>query len=521
MLYIERWKIWFIAIICLYGFVYASPNILGEQNTKQYLSFMPSWGPSETVNLGLDLQGGSHLLLQVEMGSVLKERLDSVLDEVRRSLRKERIGYVRLKHSADSVTFSLRDNADIDKAEDVLNDIEGEFVFEISDSGEAELSFSEDQKREFKQQVISQSIEIVRRRIDETGTREPIIQAQGTDRILVQLPGIDNPERVKDLLGKTAKLSFNLVNQEASPNSASVPAGSRILPFSADENQKIVVERRSLITGEMLVDSQPTFQDGQPVVSFRFDSTGSRRFCEVTKANIERPFAIVLDGKVISAPNIKSAICGGSGIISGGFTTQEANDLSLLLRAGALPAPLTVLEERTVGPSLGADSVEAGKIASLVAIVAVLVFMTICYGLFGIFANIALIVNISLIFALLSSLQATLTLPGIAGIVLTVGMAVDANVLIFERIREEFQNGRSMISSIDSGYKNALSTIVDANITTLIAAIFLYAVGTGPVKGFAVTLAIGIITSMFSAIMLTRLIVVFWHNQFKPTKMPG
>ena len=271
----------------------------------------------------------------------------------------------------------------------------------------------------------------------------------------------------------------------------------------------------------MLVDSQPTFQDGQPVVSFRFDSTGSRRFCEVTKANIERPFAIVLDGKVISAPNIKSAICGGSGIISGGFTTQEANDLSLLLRAGALPAPLTVLEERTVGPSLGADSVEAGKIASLVAIVAVLVFMTICYGLFGIFANIALIVNISLIFALLSSLQATLTLPGIAGIVLTVGMAVDANVLIFERIREEFQNGRSMISSIDSGYKNALSTIVDANITTLIAAIFLYAVGTGPVKGFAVTLAIGIITSMFSAIMLTRLIVVIWHNQFKPTKMPG
>lgn len=521
MLYIERWKIWFIAIICLYGFVYASPNILGEQNTKQYLSFMPSWGPSETVNLGLDLQGGSHLLLQVEMGSVLKERLDSVLDEVRRSLRKERIGYVRLKHSADSVTFSLRDNADIDKTEDVLNDIEGEFVFEISDSGEAELSFSEDQKREFKQQVISQSIEIVRRRIDETGTREPIIQAQGTDRILVQLPGIDNPERVKDLLGKTAKLSFNLVNQEASPNSASVPAGSRILPFSADENQKIVVERRSLITGEMLVDSQPTFQDGQPVVSFRFDSTGSRRFCEVTKANIERPFAIVLDGKVISAPNIKSAICGGSGIISGGFTTQEANDLSLLLRAGALPAPLTVLEERTVGPSLGADSVEAGKIASLVAIVAVLVFMTICYGLFGIFANIALIVNISLIFALLSSLQATLTLPGIAGIVLTVGMAVDANVLIFERIREEFQNGRSMISSIDSGYKNALSTIVDANITTLIAAIFLYAVGTGPVKGFAVTLAIGIITSMFSAIMLTRLIVVIWHNQFKPTKMPG
>lgn len=521
MLYVERWKIWFVILVTIYGFVYAAPNLMGEKAMDKYLSFMPSWGPSETVNLGLDLQGGSHLLLQVEMGSVLKERLDSVVDEVRRSLRKERIGYTQLKHSADAVTFTLRDISQREQAEDILGDIEGDFIFEIDEQGKARVSFSEDQQRAFRQQVISQSIEIVRRRIDETGTREPVIQAQGTDRILVQLPGIDNPERVKELLGKTAKLSFNLVNQEASPNDPTAPAGSRILTFADNELQKIVVERRSLITGEMLVDSQPTFQEGQPVVSFRFDSTGSRRFCDVTKANVGRPFAIVLDGKVISAPNIRDAICGGSGIISGGFTTQEANDLSLLLRAGALPAPLTVLEERTVGPSLGADSVEAGKIASLVAIVAVLLFMMIAYGLFGVFANIALVVNIGLIFALLSSLQATLTLPGIAGIVLTIGMAVDANVLIFERIREEFQNGRSMISSIDAGYKNALSTIVDANITTLIAALFLYAVGTGPVKGFAVTLGIGIMTSMFSAIMLTRLVVVFWYNRFKPTKLPG
>lgn len=521
MIHIERWKYWFVGLICLYGFIYAAPNLIGEKQMEQWSDVIPSWGPSETVNLGLDLQGGSHLLLEVEMDSVLRERLDAVVDEVRRALRKERIGYVRLKHSADYVSFELRNMDDLDQAGNVLADIEGNFDYSINDEGLATIRFTDEQAREFRQQIISQSIEIVRRRIDETGTREPVIQAQGTDRILVQLPGIDNPERVKDLLGKTAKLSFNLVNQEASPYDAMAPAGSRILNFAEDNNQKIVVERRALITGEMLVDSQPTFQEGQPVVSFRFDSTGSRRFCDVTQANVGRPFAIVLDGEVISAPVIRDAICGGSGIISGGFTTQDANDLALLLRAGALPAPLTVLEERTVGPSLGADSVEAGKIASLVAILAVLVFMVIAYGLFGLFANIALIVNMALIFALLSSLQATLTLPGIAGIVLTIGMAVDANVLIFERIREEFKNGRSVISAIDAGYKNALSTIVDANITTLIAALFLYAVGTGPVKGFSVTLGIGIITSMFSAIMLTRVIVVLWYNKFRPTKLPN
>ncbi len=510
MIHFDRWKLWFIALVCVYAFIYASPNI--------FKNSIPSWAPQKTVNLGLDLQGGSHLLLQVEMDRVLVERLDSLGDEIRNQFRSERVRYVNLKHANDVLTFSLKDVNDRKKSLEILGDIEGDFDYSIDDNGKATISFTQDQRMAFKRQIIAQSIEIVRRRIDETGTREPVIQAQGVDRILVQLPGIDDPERIKDLLGKTAKLSFHLVDQSAGLG-GKVSASSRSYPYAENPKQKISVQRRAMITGEMLVDSQPTFQDGQPVVSFRFDAKGARRFCDVTTKNIGVPFAIVLDGAVISAPVIRGAICGGSGIISGNFTTLEANDLSLLLRAGALPAPLTVIEERTVGPSLGADSVAQGKVASLVAIAAILVFMFLAYGLFGVFANVALLVNICLIFALLSSLQATLTLPGIAGIVLTIGMAVDANVLIFERIREEFSNGRSVISALDTGYKSALSTILDANITTLIAALFLYAVGTGPVKGFAVTLSVGILTSMFSAIMLTHLMIVFWHNRTKPKKL--
>lgn len=520
MIYLDRWKIWLVAIVSLYAVFYALPNLIPADTRASWAESMPSWAPQKTVNLGLDLQGGSHLLLRVEMDKVLNERLDSTVNEIRTTLRKERIGYVNLKQTQDSIRFTLRDKEDADEAEDLINDMDGGFDVDIDAGGNATLAYTDEQRNEMRKQIISQSIEIVRRRIDETGTKEPVIQAQGDDRILVQLPGIDDPERVKDLLGKTAKLSFNLVNDAVDLSKATAPAGARILSFQENPAQKIAIDRRALITGEMLVDSQPTFQDNEPVVSFRFDSVGSRRFCDVTSANVGKPFAIVLDGEVISAPVIRDAICGGSGIISGGFTTQDANDLSLLLRAGALPAPLTVIEERTVGPSLGADSIEAGEKASILALIAVLVFMVVAYGLFGLFASLALVINIFLIFALLSSLQATLTLPGIAGIVLTVGMAVDANVLIFERIREEYNNGRTLISSLDAGYNHALSTIVDANITTLIAALFLFAVGTGPIKGFAVTLAIGIVTSMFTAILLTRLLVVLWHNYFKPKKLP-
>ena len=386
------------------------------------------------------------------------------------------------------------------------------------------LSMTEEAEAARRQSAVEQSIEIVRRRVDETGVSEPVIQQQGDSRILVQLPGIKDPERIKRLLGQTAKLNFHMLDETVSiqeAESGDLPAGSMLL-FSPESEGRIpyVVRRAVEVGGDRLVDAQPTFQDGQPIVSFRFDAAGGRRFGDLTSQNVGRRLAIVLDREVVSAPRIQTAITGGSGIITGRFTTQQVNDLSLVLRAGALPAPLTVLEERTVGPGLGADSIEAGKIASIIGLVAVVVFIVISYGLFGLMAAIALLFNLSLIVALLSVLQATLTLPGIAGIVLTIGMAVDANVLILERIKEETRNGRTPISAIDAGYRRALTTIMDSNLTTLIAAILLFQFGTGPIKGFAVTLSIGIITSMFTALMLTRLFVVVWLRRRRPQTLP-
>ncbi|MDH5189533.1 MAG: protein translocase subunit SecD, partial [Rhodospirillaceae bacterium] len=366
-------------------------------------------------------------------------------------------------------------------------------------------------------------VEIVRRRIDETGVREPTIVRQGEERILVQLPGIDDPERVKRLLGKTAKLTFHLVAPNSSDAilSGRVPPGTRLLPSVTNvpgQQNKYLIKKRVMVSGDTLIDATPGFdsRNNEPVVNFRFDSAGAKRFGDVTVKNVGNPFAIVLDGKVISAPVIREPILGGAGQISGNFSTEEAKDLSLLLRAGALPAPLTVLEERSVGPGLGADSIASGKVASIVGLMFVIVFMALYYGRFGLMADAALIMNIILIIGALSALQATLTLPGIAGIVLTIGMAVDANVLIFERIREEIKNGRTVISAIESGYARAITTIIDANVTTLIAALLLYQFGSGPVRGFAVTLAVGIATSMFTAIWLTRLIVIAWLRRTRP-----
>ncbi|MGF1609256.1 MAG: protein translocase subunit SecD [Kiloniellales bacterium] len=363
----------------------------------------------------------------------------------------------------------------------------------------------------------------MRRRIDETGTREPSIQRQGDTRILVQLPGVRDPERIKELLGKTAKLTFRFVEEDVLPGGP-IPAGAELLPLAPGEasrgESELVIRKRVMVSGDTLVDAQATFQDNQPVVSFRFDTVGAKRFGDATRDNVGRRFAIVLDDQVISAPVIREPILGGSGVISGSFTVQQVQDLALLLRAGALPAPLTIMEERTVGPGLGADSIEAGRIASILGLVFVVVFMAATYGLFGLLANVALLVNLVLLVAALSALQATLTLPGIAGIVLTIGMAVDANVLIFERIREEVRNGRGPVSAIDAGYRRALTTIIDSNLTTLIAAVLLFQFGTGPVKGFAVTLTIGLVTSMFTAIMLTRLLVVTWLRQKRPQALP-
>jgi preprotein translocase subunit SecD len=421
------------------------------------------------------------------------------------------------------VQFKLTDPSQSDKAKDSLRQMDNDLDVAAS-NGAFTLHVSDAKIAERKRAAMDQSIEIVRRRIDETGTREPSIQRQGDNRIIVELPGVDDPERIKNLLGQTAKLTFQFVDETASVADASagrLPPGTELLPSTEEQGRMYVVEKRIMVSGDTLVDAQPNFQNGnEPVVSFRFDSAGGRRFGEATRENVGHLFAIVLDGKVISAPVIREPILGGSGVISGHFSVQSAQDLALLLRAGALPAPIKILEQRTVGPGLGADSIKAGATASLIGLALVVVFFVMAYGLFGIFANIALFFNIALIFAILSILQATLTLPGIAGIVLTIGTALDANVLVFERIREEIRLGRSPVPAVDAGYSRALSAIIDANMTTLIAAILLFIFGSGPVKGFAVTLSIGIVTSIFSAVMTARLIVVTWLRIKKPKEIP-
>ncbi|MCG8693574.1 MAG: protein translocase subunit SecD [Minwuiales bacterium] len=532
MLYFAKWKIAGVLAVCLLGIVLTLPNLL----PRNVVDAIPDWLPNQQINLGLDLQGGSHLLLEVDVDSVIRDRFESLEDEVRLELRQQpRIGYRGLGVRGDTVTLTIRDPAEVDdavrrlramaipvNANPLLGIVGGTPNIEVSASGSAiTVELTQEALRQRVDSAVRQSVEIVRRRIDETGVNEPSIQRQGGDRILIQLPGVDDPDRIKRLLGETAKMTFHLVDMTADPTSGRIPPGSRLLQ-SDDPDDPIpsyVVRKRVEVSGENLVDAQPTYDQGQPVVSFRFDAVGAKRFADTTAQNVGRPFAIVLDDKVVSAPRINEPILQGSGIITGNFTPQTANDLALLLRAGALPAPLEILEERTVGPDLGADSIQAGKVASAIGFALVIIFMAIAYGLFGLAANAALITNMFMIFGVLSLLQATLTLPGIAGIVLTIGMAVDANVLIFERIREELRAGKSPFNAVEAGYKRAFTTIVDANVTTGIAAIILFAFGSGPVKGFAVTLGIGIVSSMFTATVLTRMLVSLWMRRTRPTAL--
>ena len=518
MVYFAKWKIALVVVVCLLGVAFAAPNLLNHDTDAE----LPGWLPNEQISLGLDLRGGSHLLLEVEAQTVINERLEALIDSIRSGLRSDRIRYTGLGIHGNTASVEIKKPDQVQQAYDMIRKLDNG-TETVVENGKISVKLTEKAVIDAKRSAVEQSIEIVRRRIDETGTKEPTIQRQGDERILIQLPGIDDPEEVKRLLGKTAKMSFHLVNHNVTAEDIAagrIPPGTIALPSADNENRLIAVRRKVEVSGDMLTDSQPNFQDGQPVVSFTFNALGGKKFGKVTTENVNRSLAIVLDGKVISAPNINSPILGGRGIITGRFTVKEANDLSLLLRAGALPAPLVILEERSVGPGLGADSVEAGKIASAVGLLAVVVFMVMSYGRFGIYADVALMFNIIMIIASLSVLQATLTLPGIAGIVLTIGMAVDANVLIFERIREEARNGLGPIAAIDSGYKRAIRTIVDANVTTLIAAVLLYQFGSGPVRGFAVTLAIGILTSMFTAIMVTRLLIVMWLRRTKPKTLP-
>jgi len=524
MLNFQPWKITVIVLTLLVGVVAALPNLF----TREQLAAMPGWMPKQQVTLGLDLQGGSHLLLEVDVKAVIEEQLNGVVDSVRTAFRKANIGYSNLGVSGNSVTLKLRDTGQTEDARKLLKDAAPGLDLSIADDGSITLTLNDKAIADRQRNAVAQSIEIVRRRIDESGTREPTIQRQGNDRILVQLPGVKDPDHIKALIGKTAKMTFRFVDTTVSVDQAragNLPPTSEILPSAqtGGDSQPMayyVVQKRVMVSGENLIDAQATFQDAQPVVSFRFDSLGAKRFGDATRENVGKLFAIVLDGKVISAPVIRDAITSGSGVISGSFTTQSANDLALLLRAGALPAPLTVIEERTVGADLGADSIAAGKFACLIGLVMIVVVMMILYGLFGFFANIALVLNAVLLLGSLSVLGATLTLPGIAGIALTLGMAIDANVLIFERIREEVRNGRSPIASLDHGFNEARRTIVDANVTHLISSLILFMLGSGPVKGFAVTLSIGVLTSMFTSVMVTRLIVVLWYSRTRPAALP-
>lgn len=538
MLYFAPWKIALVILVSLAGLVTAAPNLI----SRQQLEALPSWLQLPQVNLGLDLRGGAHLLLEVDTSAVLRERLEAVVEGAREELRKERIGYTNLGITGgNSVGLRLRDPSQADRARPLLaklgQPLQGgafslgasatDLELTISPEGAVRMTLSEVAVRERARSAVAQSIEIVRRRIDQTGVNEPTIQVQGTDRIVVQLPGVDDPERIKRLIGTTAKLSFRMVDTTASP-AQPPPPGSEILegdkPRIADAPvEKYVVKRRVEVAGDNLVDAQAGYDQrtGEPIVSFRFDNAGARRFAEITQQAVGMPFAIVLDNKVLSAPVIREPILGGSGQISGSFSVTEANDLAVLLRAGALPAPLKVIEERVVGPDLGADAIRAGTLAVIIGFVLVNVFMVAAYGLFGVFAVIAVALNLAMILGVLSAMQATLSLPGIAGILLTIGMAVDANVLINERIREEARLGRSAVGAIDAGYSRAFATILDSNLTTLLAMAMLFAMGAGPVRGFAVTISIGILTSMFTAIMVVRLMMVTWLKTARPKSLPA
>lgn len=510
---LSKSRIILILAVCFLGIFFAIPNVISNSDA------LPKWW--QPVNLGLDLQGGSNLLLEVKVDDVIKERMSSIEDSARQILRENKIRYQNLNAGADSVKVKIENANSRNKAANLFRKIDDGIQATENADGEIEIKYSDVELNKLKMKIVDQSIEIVRRRIDELGTKEPVIQSQGVDRIVVQLPGLQNPEYVKTLLGKTAKMSFHLVDSRSSAAEArrgKLSASSRLIQGS--EGETYVIGRKPVVSGENLVDAQPSFQEGEAVVSFKFNSLGGKKFGEVTKNNIGERLAIVLDNEVISAPTIQSAILGGSGIISGNFTVKSANDLALLLRSGALPAPLEVLEERTVGAGLGSDSIREGIVASIIGLIAVVLFMVAAYGLFGVFTTVTVFTNLFLMLGALSFMGATLTLPGIAGIILTIGMAVDANVLIFERMREEVKVGRSTKDAAEAGFTEAWGTIVDSNLTTLVAAFVLFYFGTGPVRGFAVTLAIGIATSMFTSVTVTRLIISSWIAKYKPTRLP-
>ncbi|MCW5697769.1 MAG: protein translocase subunit SecD [Bauldia sp.] len=532
MLYFSRWTAASVIAIIVAVILIILPNFFSQDTVDDFPGFLPKG----QVTLGLDLQGGSYLLYQIEQQEYVQQRLTSLVGEVRSVLGQQpRVLYQGLGVVGRTVQLRLVDTEQIATARQRLEPLRNplssslfaggvnEFDLSIANDGLVRFSYSDAGFEERLRGLVATSIEVIDRRINALGTVEPNIQRQGNDRILVEAPGLGDPQRLMDLIGQTAQLTLHLVVQSVSMAQAAdvVEPGTMVLPTTDDPSFGYILQEQPLVRGEDLIDAQTAFDQRtrEPVVSFRLDTVGARAFADVTLNNVGRQFAIVLDNQVVSAPVINEPILSGQAQISGGgtpFSVQQANDLSIILRAGALPARLTIVEQRTIGPGLGADSIRAGGYAALVGTVLVAGFMFLTYGFFGILANIALVVNVAMIFAILTLLGASLTLPGIAGIVLTIGTAVDSNVLIYERIREELRAGRSVIQAIDQGFRRAIATVIDANVTTLIAAIVLFYFGTGPIRGFAITHAIGIVTTMFTAVLVTRLMVATWVRWRRP-----
>ena len=553
MLHTPLWKRLLIVAICVWGIIAALPNafytrVEGHNDAVKAIAeaegvatedqaaaraLWPEALPSALMALGLDLLGGAHLLARVQVADVYAQRIDALWPEVRDALRdvRDQVGAVRRQPSVPGVLRVAITNPDgmavaLEKIRALASPVmtltgAGTSDLEVvADGQEIVVQLSEGERSATDGRTVQQSLEIIRRRVDEVGTREPTIQRQGDDRILIQVPGIGSAQELKAIIGTTAKLTFQEVLGRTGDAAAEPGPRNRLVADAYEKGVYYIVVDEAVVGGDDLTDVQPSFdQNGRPAVSFRFNPTGARKFGDYTAAHIGEPFAIVLDDQVISAPTIQSHIAGGSGIITGSFTVEESTNLAVLLRAGALPAKMTFLEERTVGPELGQDSIDAGKLAGVVGLVLVAVYMILSYGIFGVFANLALAVNITLLVAALSSIGATLTLPGIAGIVLTMGVAVDSNVLIFERIREELRDGKGAVRSIELGFERAFSAILDSNVTGMITAIIMFMIGSGPVRGFAVTTGIGIFTSMFTAVYVTRLIVTTYINWRQPREL--
>ena len=524
MLHFSRWKIIAIVATCLAGLLFALPNFFSEETVNKW----PTWVPHKHLNLGLDLQGGAHLLLAMDQEEIKKDWMTNLRDSARRTLRDAKIGYSALGIQGTKLNIKLTKPEDRDTAlkelrklvQPIGNVMLGSSTDDISvkagdDAGSIEVALTEQGIKHRVSGAAASSIETVDRRINGLGTSESTVVRQGTDRILIQFPGLQDTAELKKLIGETAKLSFHEVHPSTSAEDAKLtatPPGFKIYAGAEGEGGEYLLRETPVVPGEDLADSQPGFDhhDGQPVINFRFNQAGARKFGAFTKENVGRPFAIVLDDKVLSAPVIREAILGGSGQISGNFTVDSTNRLAVQLRSGALPTKLTVVEERTVGPSLGADSISSGKMAGVIGGIAVVVLTILAYGTFGIFAVVGLVVHLILTLAIMTVMGSTLTLPGIAGLVLGVAMAVDANVLIYERIREELRAGKPAVSAIDAGFQRAFITIADSQLTTLACALIMFWLGSGPIRGLAVTLTIGILTSIFASVTVVRLLIWQW-----------